>query len=249
MLKLATFGDVLSAKGCIRHDENVISIHGVEIDYDGEELSFTEARDRLTHCGIECVLYTSASHTPEKAAGAFYAQLRKQLPPPSVPGAGRGRPARADDRDRRAGVRLQEPRRHRPDARLRPPGDGHPRRRARRRPVRRAARSRQPGERRLGGYRLPFAGQPGDPRKTQAASAVPAGEAQAQADAGAHPLRQRHPAKVRAKVEHVFAAQKRRLQLVIHTVGLARAAAKITLANLAYNFTRLAWLQGRTACA
>jgi hypothetical protein len=56
-------------------------------------------------------------------------------------------------------------------------------------------------------------------------------------------------AKVRAKVEHVFAAQKRRLQLVIHTVGLARAAAKITLANLAYNFTRLAWLQGRTACA
>lgn len=50
-------------------------------------------------------------------------------------------------------------------------------------------------------------------------------------------------AKVRAKVEHVFAAQKRRLQLVIHTVGLARAAAKITLANLAYNFTRLAWLQ------
>jgi hypothetical protein len=56
-------------------------------------------------------------------------------------------------------------------------------------------------------------------------------------------------AKVRAKVEHVFAAQKRRLQLVIHTVGLARAAAKITLANLAYNFTRLAWLQRRTACA
>jgi hypothetical protein len=32
------------------------SIHGVEIDYDGEELSFTEARDRLTHYGIECVL-------------------------------------------------------------------------------------------------------------------------------------------------------------------------------------------------
>lgn len=55
--------------------------------------------------------------------------------------------------------------------------------------------------------------------------------------------------RIRAKVEHVFAAQKRRLQLVIRTVGLARAAAKITLANLAYNFTRLAWLQGRTACA
>ena len=52
-------------------------------------------------------------------------------------------------------------------------------------------------------------------------------------------------AKVRATVEHVFAAQKRRLGLIVRTIGLARAAAKITLANLAYNFTRLAWLQGR----
>jgi hypothetical protein len=38
-----------------------------------------------------------------------------------------------------------------------------------------------------------------------------------------------------ARVEHVFAAQKRRLYLVIRTIGLARATTKITLANLAYN--------------
>jgi hypothetical protein len=50
---------------------------------------------------------------------------------------------------------------------------------------------------------------------------------------------------VRARVEHVFAAEKRRLNLVIRTIGQARATAKITLANLAYNFTRLAWLQRR----
>ena len=56
-------------------------------------------------------------------------------------------------------------------------------------------------------------------------------------------------AKVRATVEHVFAAQKRRLGLIVRIIGLARAAAKITLANLAYNFTRLAWLQGRTVPA
>ena len=54
-------------------------------------------------------------------------------------------------------------------------------------------------------------------------------------------------ARIRACVEHVFAAQKRRFDLVIRTVGLARAAAKLALANLAYNFTRLAWLQTRTA--
>jgi IS5 family transposase len=48
--------------------------------------------------------------------------------------------------------------------------------------------------------------------------------------------------KVRAAVEHVFAAQKQRLGLIIRTVGIARARAKIGLANLAYNFTRFAWL-------
>lgn len=55
--------------------------------------------------------------------------------------------------------------------------------------------------------------------------------------------------RVRARVEHVFAAQKRRFDLVIRTIGLARATAKITLANLAYNFKRLVWHQGRTAAA
>ena len=56
-------------------------------------------------------------------------------------------------------------------------------------------------------------------------------------------------ARVRARVEHVFAAQKCRLRLVVRTVGMVRARVKIGLANLAYNFTRLAWLNGRTAPA
>jgi transposase, IS5 family len=56
-------------------------------------------------------------------------------------------------------------------------------------------------------------------------------------------------ARVRARVEHVFAAQKCRLGLVVRTVGMVRARVKIGLANLAYNFTRLARLQGQTAPA
>jgi IS5 family transposase len=56
-------------------------------------------------------------------------------------------------------------------------------------------------------------------------------------------------ARVRAKVEHVFAAEKRRLHLVIRTIGQARATTKIALANLAYNFTRLAWLTRHAASA
>lgn len=54
-------------------------------------------------------------------------------------------------------------------------------------------------------------------------------------------------ATVRSVVEHVFAAQKTRTRLVIRTVGLARARAKLALANITYNLTRLAWLERRTA--
>jgi IS5 family transposase len=50
---------------------------------------------------------------------------------------------------------------------------------------------------------------------------------------------------VRSAVEHVFAGQKHRMKLFVRTVGLARAKVKIGMANLAYNFTRLAWLEAR----
>src|SRR5271169_3951648 len=53
-------------------------------------------------------------------------------------------------------------------------------------------------------------------------------------------------ARVRSRVEHVFAAQKCRLGLIVRTIGLVRARAKIGLANLAYNFTHLAWLDRQT---
>ncbi|MDE2167586.1 MAG: transposase [Alphaproteobacteria bacterium] len=56
-------------------------------------------------------------------------------------------------------------------------------------------------------------------------------------------------ARIRAKVEHVFAAQKCRIGLVIRTIGMSRARAKIGLANLAYNFNRFVWLNGRPASA
>jgi IS5 family transposase len=55
--------------------------------------------------------------------------------------------------------------------------------------------------------------------------------------------------RVRAHVEHVFATEKRRMGLVIRCIGLVRATARITLANLAYNMRRLAWLDGREAAA
>jgi len=67
---------------------------------------------------------------------------------------------------------------------------------------------------------------------------------------------------VRARVEHVFAHQKNRFGLFIRTIrcpavvctqttrgGIARAEAKLTLANLAYNMDRLVFHERRAATA
>ena len=54
--------------------------------------------------------------------------------------------------------------------------------------------------------------------------------------------------KVRAHVEHVFAAQKDKMDFFIRTVGIARAMTKIGMVNLVYNITRLVFLS-RTARA
>jgi IS5 family transposase len=56
-------------------------------------------------------------------------------------------------------------------------------------------------------------------------------------------------AHVRARVEHVFAAEKHGRGLVIRVVGQLRATAKIALANLAYSMRRLVWMQTSIAPA
>lgn len=53
--------------------------------------------------------------------------------------------------------------------------------------------------------------------------------------------------KGRARVEHVFAHQKDKMSLFIRTIGIKRAEAKVTLANLAYNLHRLVFHERRAA--
>ncbi len=52
---------------------------------------------------------------------------------------------------------------------------------------------------------------------------------------------------VRARIEHVFAHRKTHFGFFIRTIGLARAEAKPTLANLAYNFDRQIFHERRAA--
>jgi transposase, IS5 family len=56
-------------------------------------------------------------------------------------------------------------------------------------------------------------------------------------------------ARVRVAIEHVFAAQKCRLGLIIRSVGRARARTRLGLANLVTNMRRLAWFEARPAPA
>jgi len=56
-------------------------------------------------------------------------------------------------------------------------------------------------------------------------------------------------ARVRSVTEHVFATEKRRMGLIVRSIGLVRATTRITLANLPHNMHRLVWIEGRCATA
>ena len=71
----------------------------------------------------------------------------------------------------------------------------------------------------------------------------PAGKPMSDATRRANARRSR----VRSAIEHVFAHEKGLMGLVVRTIGLARAHAKIGLANLATNMRRFVWLDGRRA--
>lgn len=49
--------------------------------------------------------------------------------------------------------------------------------------------------------------------------------------------------KVRARVEHVLAEQKRHMDLFVRTIGIARAEGVITFSNMAFNMKRWCWLE------
>lgn len=53
--------------------------------------------------------------------------------------------------------------------------------------------------------------------------------------------------KVRARVEHVFAHQKDHMNLCVRSVGIKRATATVTMANIAYNLGRWRWWNTRIA--
>jgi len=66
LLKLGQFGDQRTGQNCLRHDDNVLSVSGVETDYDLGVVPFEEVVKRVRKAGVKAILYTSPSYSPEK---------------------------------------------------------------------------------------------------------------------------------------------------------------------------------------
>jgi hypothetical protein len=82
-LKLAMFGKKRSKKQCLRHDANVSMLSGIEVDYDGEIISFDDAVETMRKANVRCLLYTSASHKPEAPRWRILVPFSKDYPPTS----------------------------------------------------------------------------------------------------------------------------------------------------------------------
>lgn len=62
LISLAAYGEQLTENNCIRHADNVLRVYGIEIDYDGEEITPEEGAKRLTAANLMAIVYTSPSH-------------------------------------------------------------------------------------------------------------------------------------------------------------------------------------------
>jgi AAA domain len=81
LVKFALFGNVKTADGCLRNDSNVLSVTGVEADYDSGVMSFEEAVAIADKAGVYTLVYTSPSHTPERPRWRILAPFSEALPP------------------------------------------------------------------------------------------------------------------------------------------------------------------------
>ena len=80
-LKLATFGDAKSAKGCLRTNANVATITGLEADYDAGRIKPEAARARLAKAGVAALIYTTPNHTPDAPRWRVLCPFSGPLPP------------------------------------------------------------------------------------------------------------------------------------------------------------------------
>jgi Protein of unknown function (DUF3987)/Primase C terminal 2 (PriCT-2) len=79
--KLATFGDRRSENNCLRHDLNVVSINGIEGDYDAEQMTLDAAVAIAQKAKLYALLYTSASYSDATPRWRILVPTSRPLPP------------------------------------------------------------------------------------------------------------------------------------------------------------------------
>lgn len=82
LMKLATFGDERTEKGnSLRHDANLVSVSGVEGDYDAGAITPQDAAERLRQADISALIYTTPNHMPEAPRFRVLAPLARDVSP------------------------------------------------------------------------------------------------------------------------------------------------------------------------
>jgi hypothetical protein len=83
-MKMARFGKLRTPKGSLRNNANVRSISGVELDFDGENVSFDDALAKLKKLNCTAFVYTSPSHTKEKPRWRVLFPTSRELEDPAT---------------------------------------------------------------------------------------------------------------------------------------------------------------------
>ena len=80
-LKLASFGDRRSDNNCLRHNANVLSISGIELDYDTKVMKLDEAIGIAKQARLLALFYTSANYSDATPKWRILLPTSKSLPP------------------------------------------------------------------------------------------------------------------------------------------------------------------------
>jgi hypothetical protein len=80
-LKFAVFGEERTEKNCLRHNDNVLTISGIELDYDAKQITFDQAVAVANRAGLAALLYTSASYTDTAPKWRILLPTSQPLPP------------------------------------------------------------------------------------------------------------------------------------------------------------------------
>lgn len=87
LLKLQRYGGVSSGNNCLRYDDNVLEISGLEGEHDKGTLSFVDAVAALRKAGIRGIVYTSPSYVPGTKERWRVLMVLSQFHAPSFRGA------------------------------------------------------------------------------------------------------------------------------------------------------------------